>query len=176
MKKNIFPIVIALFVGLVAGYVIKKITPEKKINFAGSNSWTQEEKDAFKAYVKENSFKLSAPLTDIDPILAKKMIESFVIENGSSSLPLLTSTSEKLKGFYIDRQSLQKALSSTRATGVSFYLGKVIGGAPRTYTLIYMGAKQQGPDTAPDITNSLDRDVNPPQDYIKPCPTHCGNF
>jgi hypothetical protein len=180
MKKNTFSIILALIVGIAAGYLIRKMSAGSGSNLADPTSWTDGEKEAFRNNYNQTTLKFGGKITPnpINNTKAKGMIKDFRTENERSPFPLLTVKKEPLRGFYIDRPSLEDALKAPGATGISFYFARADGTtAEKTYTLVFIGANNRGTDAVPDITNNDGtKGENQAQDYIKPCPDHCGDF
>lgn len=191
MKKLIVPFV-SLIIGFSAGYLIcKKMNNcpfadfDSKSNF--TKALTDQEKDILSKYYKNFVPKFSSPLSTIPTSDALTRIKAYQTQNQTSQFPLLNTAGEQMIGYFIDIKDIKAICSDTRGfDGISIYYATDAGipstSGERVYSLVFMGAKLNSSydSTKPrSLTNS--RYTNPFSDgdtfdYLKPCPTYCGNF
>jgi hypothetical protein len=109
----------------------------------------------------------------IDPTLAKSLIKEFHQHNSSETGPALkTPDGQFLKGFFIDRKSLESILSNPKVAGVSVHLAKhpdFAGKPDHVFTMAIAGAE---PNSAPNAATPYvsSGDV---YDFMPPCPPYC---
>ena len=109
----------------------------------------------------------------IDPVLVKNLIKEYQQQNSTTGGPgLLTPDKQPLNGYFIDRQSLEKALSNPKVVGISLHHAKhpdFAGKPDNVFTLAFTGAE---PNTKPGSTASY-MCTGPIFDMIGTCPTFC---
>jgi hypothetical protein len=164
MKKLVLPI-IALVIGLAAGYFISKKRHQ---------SFYEEQKAAF---IERNkvAFGLSPNTVITDQI--NRMRDEYRAE--SSGL-FLGTNGKSLNGFHIKRAELDVILGkknpdgTNKYEGISFYLGKhpsCLGQPKRLYTLMFMGSMSG----TPAVPSYVD-DPTTVYDEVDICPDKCGGF
>jgi hypothetical protein len=104
----------------------------------------------------------------IDPTTARSLISEYQTQNSASGGPALkTPDGSFLKGFFIDRSSLDTILSNPDVTGVSVHLAKEPasqGSSDNIFTILFAGAT----GTEPPFDRDGDIYGAPP-----PCPPWC---
>jgi len=112
--------------------------------------------------------------TIIDPASAQSLIQEYQQQNAAPEGPAnKTHEGHHLKGFFLDRASLEHLLSNPNAAGVSLYLAKHpdhVGSPENRLTLLYSGAEAntaEGGDAPTYIT------TGPMYGDTPPCPTYC---
>lgn len=109
----------------------------------------------------------------IDPASAKSLIKEYQEQNSSpGGTGLITSGNKFLKGFFIDRETLEHILHHHQdVAGIAFFLAKDpnFSGTPdHHYTLIFSGAKPNTHVGHEPYEAVGDIFVDPP-----PCPPYC---
>jgi len=109
----------------------------------------------------------------IDLELAKSLIKEFQKQNVSPGGPdLKTPDGQHLKGFFIDRQSLDTILSDPACVGLSLHLAKhpdAIGSNENKFTIAIAGAQL---NTGINPKTPYER-VGHVWDLLNPCPPYC---
>ncbi|HEY8928864.1 MAG TPA: hypothetical protein VIM55_06720 [Mucilaginibacter sp.] len=189
--KKLLPL-LTLIIGIIIGYAICQKTsdqPFADFHTKGklTESLTEKEKAILTAYYKKFAPRFSSPLSVVPTSDALKRIKAYQVKNHQSSYQLLNTAGEEMVGYFIDMNDIKHICNDTRSfDGISIFLatdaGSSSGSAELVYSLVFMGAKLNPnfDSTKPrSLTNS--RYTNPYSDndtfdYLKPCPTYCGNF
>jgi hypothetical protein len=112
--------------------------------------------------------------TIIDPDKAKSLIQEYRNQNSAAGGPALVTPDKKPHhGFFIDRQSLEDALSNPNVVGISLNLAKhpdYAGKPDRVFTLVYSGATL-GASGEPPYESAGNIYCKPP-----PCPPNCSDL
>jgi hypothetical protein len=122
---------------------------------------------------------LTDKLTEIriEPSVKRRKAISLIREyrqlNASEGGPrLLTPDNQFLNGYFIDRQSLESALSNPKVVGVSLHLAKHpdFAGLPGNhFTIVFAGVE---PNIAPGATTPY-KNTGDIYDQLFPCPPWC---
>ncbi|MGZ3755454.1 MAG: hypothetical protein ACXVAY_01100 [Mucilaginibacter sp.] len=132
---------------------------------------------------KNDEFRIDALKIPRD--VAQQLIQGFQQQNGqsgtsaSSPSQIVTETGIPLKGFFIDRNSLDSILADAAYVGLSVYIAKHPDhqhSNDMVYTIVFAGAKPNpawiaGSSTTTEYLN--DGDI---YEYVDPCPTACGDL
>jgi hypothetical protein len=110
--------------------------------------------------------------TIIDRDKAKSLIQEYRNQNSATGGPALVTPDKKPHhGFFIDRQSLEDALSNPKVTGISLDLAKhpnYVGSPEHVFTLVYSGAQPAATGAATPYVSTGNIYCDPP-----PCPPNC---
>ena len=111
--------------------------------------------------------------TIIDLALAKHLVHEYEHQNSSAGGPgLLTPDGQFLKGYFLDRESLEALLSNPKVAGISLLFAKdlnFVGQPENVFTLIFAGAEPNNESSAKaPYKNIGDIYCAPP-----PCPPIC---
>lgn len=112
----------------------------------------------------------------IDPGQAKSLIQEFKTQNeASGDYAWKTPDGQYLRGFFLDRESLEEMLKNDEVVGVHVYFAKHpdFSGKPDCVnTIIYMSAELNPEPGEPPYINTDDCWCGPPP----PCPPFCIKF
>ena len=112
--------------------------------------------------------------------LAASLIQEYQAQNSTPTGPsIMTPDGQYLKGFFIDRQSLETILSNPAFVGLSVYLAKdpnFVGSKTNVFTLVFAGA-EPNPNWVEGSTTTTAY-INPGDvyDFTIPCPPYCGTL
>lgn len=109
----------------------------------------------------------------IDLHLAKTLVKEFQHKNSSPAGPaIITPDNRFLKGFFLDRESLELLLSNPEVKGINVQLAQhpdFIASAQNQFTLVYCAAQENVDDIGNEpYINNGDIYCGPP-----PCPPFC---
>ncbi len=109
----------------------------------------------------------------IDLGSAQSLVQEYQQQNSSAGGPgLLTPDGQLIKGYFLDRESLEALLSNPNVVGISLQYAKdpnFVGDPDNVFTLVYAGAEPNNADGATTIyLNTGDIYCAPP-----PCPPIC---